>query len=84
MTPWAVALQAPLSVRFLRQEYWSGYSTIPRVEKWIRVTGMDSCRTGDLFGKQENSVSEAERELGGFQVKSQGHKCRRLGKILLG
>ncbi|KAJ1071917.1 hypothetical protein K5549_013784 [Capra hircus] len=31
---------------------------------------MDSCRTGDLFGKQENSVSEAERELGGFQLKT--------------
>ena len=23
-TPWTVALQAPLSVRFSRQEYWSG------------------------------------------------------------
>ena len=23
-TPWTVACQAPLSVRFLRQEYWSG------------------------------------------------------------
>ena len=23
-TPWAVAYQAPLSVRFSRQEYWSG------------------------------------------------------------
>ena len=24
MTPWTVALQAPLSMRFSRQEYWSG------------------------------------------------------------
>ena len=24
MTPWTVALQAPLSVEFSRQEYWSG------------------------------------------------------------
>ena len=24
MTPWAVARQAPLSVGFSRQEYWSG------------------------------------------------------------
>ena len=24
MTPWAVAYQAPLSMRFSRQEYWSG------------------------------------------------------------
>ena len=26
MTPWTVALQGPLSMRFLRQEYWSGLS----------------------------------------------------------
>ena len=25
MSPWTVALQAPLSVEFSRQEYWSGY-----------------------------------------------------------
>ena len=24
VTPWTVALQAPMSMRFLRQEYWSG------------------------------------------------------------
>ena len=24
VTPWTVALQAPLSMRFSRQEYWSG------------------------------------------------------------
>ena len=24
VTPWTLALQAPLSMRFLRQEYWSG------------------------------------------------------------
>ena len=56
---------------------------IPRLEKWIYVTGIDSCRTGDMFGKQENRVSDAERVLGGFQVKSQDRKCRRLGKMLL-
>jgi len=26
VTPWTVALQAPLSMRFSRQEYWSGLS----------------------------------------------------------
>ena len=24
-TPWTVALQAPLSMEFFRQEYWSGF-----------------------------------------------------------
>ena len=28
-TPWTVAYQAPLSIRFLRQEYWKGLSFPP-------------------------------------------------------
>jgi len=28
VTPWTVALQAPLSVRFSRQEFWSGHSLL--------------------------------------------------------
>ena len=28
-TPWTVAKQAPLSMRFSRQEYWSGLSSPP-------------------------------------------------------
>ena len=27
-TPWTVAYQAPPSMGFSRQEYWSGYSTV--------------------------------------------------------
>ena len=33
VTPWTIALQAPLSIGFSRQEYWSGFpfpSPIPR------------------------------------------------------
>ena len=40
-TPWTVALQAPLSMGFLRQEYWSGlpfsfpgYLPDPENEPW--------------------------------------------------
>ena len=29
MTPWAVAHQGPLSMRFSRQEYWSGFPCPP-------------------------------------------------------
>ena len=29
VTPWAVACQAPLSMRFSRQEYWSGLPLPP-------------------------------------------------------
>ena len=28
-TPWTVARQAPLSVGFFRQEYWSGWPFLP-------------------------------------------------------
>ena len=28
-TPWTIALQAPLSMRFSRQEYWSGLPCLP-------------------------------------------------------
>ena len=29
VTPWTVALQAPLSTQFSRQKYWSGFSFPP-------------------------------------------------------
>ena len=29
VTPWTVALQAPLSIEFFRQEYWSGLPCSP-------------------------------------------------------
>ena len=32
MTPWTVALQAPLSMGFSRQEYWSGWPSPPTVD----------------------------------------------------
>ena len=40
-TPWTVALQAPLSIEFSRQEYWSGWPSPssgdfsdPGIEPW--------------------------------------------------
>ena len=37
-TPWTVALQAPLSVEFSRQEYWSGLPFLsPRLYKKVKV-----------------------------------------------
>ena len=43
--PWTVPLQAPLSMEFSRQEYWSGYShsrgsSQPRDQTWV------SCNAG--------------------------------------
>ena len=36
-TPWTVAHQAPLSMGFSRQEYWSGFPS-PSPIKWVIVT----------------------------------------------
>ena len=41
-TPWTVACQAPLSMEFPRQEYWSGLpfpppGHLPRLRDWTRV-----------------------------------------------
>ena len=49
VTPWAIAHQAPLSLGFSRQEYWSGLpfpspGDLPdsRVERWSPALGVDS------------------------------------------
>ena len=42
VTPWTVALQAPLSMGFPRQEYWSGLpfpSLVPKVEDKTKERG---------------------------------------------
>ena len=48
-TPWTVALQAPLSMRFSRQEYWSGLPfpsledlSNPGIEPWSPALQADS------------------------------------------
>ena len=33
MTPWTVAHQAPLSMEFSRQEYWSGFSSVQSLSR---------------------------------------------------
>ena len=37
-TPWTAAYQAPLSMGFSRQEYWSGMP-LPSPVKWVKVPG---------------------------------------------
>ena len=57
VTPWTVACQAPLSMRFSRQEYWSGLpfpSPVdlpdPGIEPWSPALQADSFPT-ELQGK---------------------------------
>ena len=47
MTPWTVACQAPLSLEFSRQEYWSGLPF--RGSSWPRDQSQVSCIAGRFF-----------------------------------
>ena len=52
-SPWTVALQATLSMGFLRQEYWSGLPSpppgdLPNPETEL-VSACISCTAGGLF-----------------------------------
>ena len=67
-TPWTVARQAPLSMEFPRQEYWSGLpfpspGDLPRPRDWIHV----SCIEGEFFtteppGKHVIKKKKKEKE----------------------
>ena len=50
-TPWTVACQAPLSMGFSRQEYWSGLSSFSRSSQprdWTHLS-CGSCMAGKFF-----------------------------------
>ena len=50
MTPWTVAHQAPLSMEFSRQEYWSGLPCpSPGESSWPRDRTWVSCIAGGFF-----------------------------------
>ena len=59
MTPWTVACQAPLSMRFSRQEYWSGLPFPP---------AGDLPNPGIEPGSPELQVDSLPTELRGNQV----------------
>ena len=42
VTPWTVAHQAPLSMRFLRQEYWSGLR-FPKIQGIFPIQESNLC-----------------------------------------
>ena len=47
-TPWTAAYQAPLSMGFSRQEYWSGVPLPPREDKSMEMGG-EGLNLGDMF-----------------------------------
>ena len=48
ITPWTAAYQAPLSMGFSRQEYWSGVPLPPREDKSMEMGG-EGLNLGDMF-----------------------------------
>ena len=61
-TPWTVAFQAPLSMGFSRQEYWSGLPftlpgdlSDPGIEPWSPALQADSLLT-ELLGKIKQRI----------------------------
>ena len=62
-TPWTVAYQAPLSMGFFRQEYWSGLpfpspaDQPPHAKSWL--IGKDS-DAGRDWGQEEKGMTEDE------------------------
>ena len=59
-TPWIVARQAPLSLEFSRQEYWSGLPFPSRGSSWPRNQTRVSCIAGRWF---EDIVFSREAEI---------------------
>ena len=49
VTPWTVARQAPLSMGFSRQEYWSGCHSLLQGSSWPRDQTQVSCITSRFF-----------------------------------
>ena len=50
MTPWTVAHQAPLSMEFSRQEYWSGLPCpLPQNLPDLRMEPMSPAWAGEFF-----------------------------------
>ena len=51
VTPWTVVLQAPLSMGFSRQEYWSGLPCLPPGDRPDSGTGPMSLMSPALGGR---------------------------------
>ena len=49
MTPWTIAHQAPLSMGFCRQEYWSGLPAPSQKSSQPKDRTQDSCISGRFF-----------------------------------
>ena len=58
--PWTIAHQAPLSMGFSRQEYWSGLP-FPSPEYIMRNAGMDEAQAGiKIAGRNINNLTYAD------------------------
>ena len=66
VTPWTVALQAPLSMGFSRQEYWSGFPCPPSgnlPDPGIEPMSLDSLMSPAVAGRffTTSTTQEAQK-----------------------
>ena len=69
-TPWAVARQAPLSMEFYRQEYWSGLPCPPpgvlldpKIKPWslaLQVNSLPPESPGNVWWDSNNNGTETK------------------------
>jgi len=73
VTPWTAVLQAPLSLEFSRQEYWSGrvHCLIITLHAFLAVA-MKALMLGKIEGKRRRGVTEDE--MVGWHHQLNGHK----------
>ena len=83
MTPWSIACQAPLSMGFFRQEYWSGLPCPPPGESFLpRDRTHISCIEGGFFtcwAIREALLFGLTRWCGSKESICQCRRCKRCG-----
>ena len=77
-TPWAIAHQAPLSIWFSRQEYWSGFPCSSRRSSWPR----DRSHASYIAGRFFNVEPQGKPCKAGYCLQCRRHKFNPwVGKI---
>ena len=75
VTPWTIAHQAPLSMRFLKQEYWSGLP-LPSPED-LPDPGIESASLGSpVLASRFFTTDPSGKPLGWMRIPEKG-KCVR-------
>ena len=82
VTPWPVALQAPLSMGFSRQEYWSGFPSLsPKYSLYLRIMASGPITSWQIDG--ETMKTGADFIFLGFKIIADGECSHKIKRYLL-